>query len=140
MSGKRKNHWPVTRHQLRAGRALADLRLRQFAELVGMSCTTIHQIEKGHTKSPLPRTVAALRDTLSSLDIEFRPGGWVRLKTDRDHGCDREPAEPMPDLPVASTPANDQQMSLEQALDIVLTWLRSQREGRSSDIAALSEL
>ena len=114
---QKQNNWPVTRHQLRAGRILAGLRVRQFAQMVGMSCTTINQIEKGHTKSPLRRTVVSLRDALQSTDIEFAPGGWVRLRSDAGHLGDGEEID-------APLPAAQEPMDIERAMAIVLAWLR----------------
>lgn len=68
----------LTAHQLRAGRVLAGLGIRDMAIAAGISATAVSLIERGHTKAPQQTTQEALKTALEKRGIEFAPGGWVR--------------------------------------------------------------
>ena len=77
----------MTANQLRAGRVLAGLSLRDIAKAAGLSVTAIAKLETGTTRRPRISTLQALQTILESHDIEFAPCGWVR------HRGDHWPAE-----------------------------------------------
>ncbi len=81
------NHRPtlITRHQLRAGRFLAGLGVRELGELAQLSPTAINQIETGRTLNPHKSTAESLAKILISKGVDFGCGGWVRLHSDREH-------------------------------------------------------
>lgn len=85
MSTEKTEELPITRNQLRAGRILASLGVRDLAKLTGLSSTAIGQIETGRTTAPHQQTVGALVTALQGCGIEFAPGGWVRHHEDHEH-------------------------------------------------------
>lgn len=88
--------------QIRAGRILAGMSLRELAESANVSGATISKLEQGRTRNPRNVTVHALRDALARKGIEFAPGGWVRIRPD-DAGAM---------LPVAGVDARAQALTL----------------------------
>lgn len=88
------NSWPMTRNQLKAGRLLANLGIRELGERACISPTAINQIETGKTKKPRVQTLEALKQVLQGLGVEFLPGGWVRHCGDRDNNDSADEAGP----------------------------------------------
>lgn len=68
----------VTPKQLRGGRVLSGLGVRELAQASGLSPTSISQIETGRTKTPHPATLDSLRAALEESGIEFGSNGWIR--------------------------------------------------------------
>ena len=73
----------MTGNQLRAGRTLAGLGLRDIAKVAGVSVTTVVNLETGNTGRPRISTLEKLQTELESHDIEFAPCGWVRHRGDQ---------------------------------------------------------
>ncbi len=76
----------ITRHHLRAGRAISGIAVRDLAERARLSPTAISQIETGKTQTPREKTLMSLASVLSGAGVEFAGGGWVRHRDDAD--CD----------------------------------------------------
>ena len=74
----------LTVNQLRAGRAITRLGVRQLASASGLSAAAISQIENLHTDAPHKSTLQALRKALESHGVEFGAEGWIRHVTDAD--------------------------------------------------------
>ena len=85
------NSWPITRNQLKAGRLLANLGIRELGKLAQISPTAINQIETGKTVKPRVQTLTALKEVLQAKGIEFGSGGWVRHCDDQNNRDDGEP-------------------------------------------------
>ena len=81
-----ENSWPITRNQLKAGRLLAGLGIRDLAELAKISSTAINLIETGRTEAPRVQTLLALKNALQQSGVEFLGGGWVRHCDDLSNG------------------------------------------------------
>ena len=73
---------PMTVNQLRAGRAIARLGVRELAKAAGLSVTAISRLESGHTRNPHKATLAVLRAALAARGVDFAPGGWTRHISD----------------------------------------------------------
>lgn len=67
-------------HQVRAGRVLAGLGLRDLAARTGLAFSTIQAIETGSTRRPRAATLEAVRAVLVAAGVEFDGAGWVRLR------------------------------------------------------------
>jgi transcriptional regulator with XRE-family HTH domain len=85
--------WPITRTQLRAGRTMAGLGMRELSALTRVSTTAIANIESGKSEQPHVQTLERLRDALQMQGIEFLRGGWVRHRDDHDHQIGEPEAE-----------------------------------------------
>lgn len=81
-----ESSWPITKNQLKAGRLLAGLGIRDLAEMSRISATAINMIETGRTESPRVQTLIALKNALQQSGIEFMGGGWVRHCDDLNNG------------------------------------------------------
>lgn len=81
-----KKSWPITKTQLKAGRTMADLGIRELARNARISSTAINLIETGKTRTPREQTLVALKSALQAHGVEFDDGGWVRLADDADNG------------------------------------------------------
>jgi transcriptional regulator with XRE-family HTH domain len=68
----------ITVNQLRAGRTIARLGVRELASAAGLSPTSLSLLENGHTRDPHKTTLTALRAALAARGIDFAPGGWTR--------------------------------------------------------------
>lgn len=77
----------MTANQIRAGRVLAGLGLRDIAKAANVSVTAVANLETGSTRRPRISTLQTLQTILESHDIEFASCGWVR------HRGDHWPAE-----------------------------------------------
>ena len=73
----------LTRAQVRAGRALARLGIRDLAAAAGVSATAVSHIETGRTGQAHATTLRALRAALEGHGVEFADEGWVRRHPDR---------------------------------------------------------
>lgn len=80
----------LTRNQIRAGRVLTGLGIRELAAAAGISPTALSQIETGRTEHAHATTLRALRTTLEGLGVEFGPEGWIRRRDDVESS---QPAE-----------------------------------------------
>ncbi len=76
----------ITWRQVRGGRRLAGLDVRELAELSGRSAVTIANLESGLTRTPQQATLDSTRQALEGQGIEFASGGWVRHLGDRVSG------------------------------------------------------
>lgn len=85
--------WPITRIQLRAGRIMAGLGMRELSALTRISTTTIANIESGKSEQPHVQTLERLREALQTQGIEFLGGGWVRHRDDQGHQAGQPEAE-----------------------------------------------
>lgn len=72
----------ITINQLRAGRALARLGVRELARAAGLSATALSQLETGRTRNPHKTTLFALRVALAACGVDFASGGWIRHSAD----------------------------------------------------------
>ena len=81
----------LTANQLRAGRAIAQLRIRELAEASGVSATAISHLETGYTQTPHRATVVALRAALTAHGVAFALGGWTRHIADAQHAAQFSP-------------------------------------------------
>ena len=72
-------------NQLKAGRLLSGLGLRELSARTGHSLSTIQAIENGCTRRPRAATLDSLQSALVDAGIEFDSAGWVR------HSDDSEP-------------------------------------------------
>ena len=72
----------VTGNQIRAGRTLAGLGMRDIAKVAGISVTAVVNLETGKTDRPRISTLEKLQTELESHGIEFAPCGWVRHRGD----------------------------------------------------------
>lgn len=81
-----ENSWPITRNQLKAGRLLAGLGIRDLANMAKISSTAINLIETGRTEAPRVQTLLALKNALQQSGVEFLGGGWVRHCDDLKNG------------------------------------------------------
>jgi len=72
----------ITINQLRAGRAIARLGVRELASAAGLSATALSHLETGRTRNPHKTTLAALRAALAACGVDFAPGGWIRHSAD----------------------------------------------------------
>ena len=72
----------ITVHQLRGGRVLARLGIREMARAAGVSPTAVTHLETGFTKSPRPHTRQVIRAVLERHGVVFGPGGWIRHADD----------------------------------------------------------
>ena len=118
-----KNSWPITRNQLKAGRLLAGLGIRDLAELASISSTAINLIETGRTESPRVQTLIALKTALQQVGIEFLGGGWVRHCQDLRNGNTSSNG---------NAPSNGEsrdRAQLERTLLLALRLLRQEPEG-----------
>lgn len=80
---------PLTVNQLRAGRAIARLGIRELARASGVSATAISHLETGRTQTPHQTTMRALRATLTGYGVDFALGGWTRHLADACIGGER---------------------------------------------------
>ena len=71
-------HARLTVSQLRAGRTIARLGVRELARACGLSPATVTSIETGGTNTPRDSTLEALRGALQRHRVEFGPDGWTR--------------------------------------------------------------
>ena len=71
-------------YQLKAGRILAGLGVRDLAARTGLAFSTIQAIESGSTRRPRVATLEAMRSVLVDAGIEFGDAGWVRHGDDGD--------------------------------------------------------
>ena len=69
---------PITVNQVRAGRAIARLSVRDLASAAGLSPAALSHLETGHTRTPHKATLSALRAALTAHGIDFAPDGWTR--------------------------------------------------------------
>ena len=77
--------WPAdapTSAQLRAGRALAGLNVRDLAAAAGVSPSSVTLLESGKTASPRPQTLDAIQSALEVHGVDFTADGWVRRRDD----------------------------------------------------------
>lgn len=88
--------------QLRAGRILAGMNVRELAAAARLSEGAVRNLERGRTKVPREATLMALCDALARRGVEFAPGGWVRLRS----------VEPNVTLPIEGVDALAQVMTL----------------------------
>ena len=72
----------ITSRQIRAGRVLAGLGVRELARLASVSVTSLNKIETGKTETPHAHTLERIESALRGVDIEFGRGGWVRHRDD----------------------------------------------------------
>lgn len=77
---------PITVNQVRAGRAIAQLGIRELARASGLSITAISHIETGRTRKPHLATLLALRAALTVRGVDFARGGWTRHIADAHEG------------------------------------------------------
>ena len=82
MSEAESKEFLLTRNQIRAGRTLANLGIRELAREAGLSPTAISHIETGRTEQAHESTLRALRVALERQGVEFAVDGWVRLIDD----------------------------------------------------------
>ena len=85
--------WPagcLSVHQLRAGRLLSGLGVRELANECGVSVGSIANIENRRTDRPRKNTLEAMRVALEGRGVEFGPKGWVRHVDDGLFGDDDE--------------------------------------------------
>jgi len=87
---------PLTANQLRAGRAIARLGIRELASASGLSTTTISHLETGRTRNAHQTTMRALRAALTAHGVDFALGGWTRHLDDA-HGVQSGPPESITD-------------------------------------------
>lgn len=76
------NYFLLTRTQIRAGRTIAGLGVRDLAIAAGLSPTAVSQIETGRTEQPHESTLRSLRTALEEHGVQFNPGGWLRRRDD----------------------------------------------------------
>ena len=84
--GASRRNPPITVNQLRAGRAIARLGIRELASAAGLSATAISHLENGHTRNPHSATMLALRAALTAHGVDFAGGGWTRHLADAHGG------------------------------------------------------
>ena len=77
---------PITVNQVRAGRAIAQLGIRELASASGLSISAISHIETGRTRKPHLGTMLALRAALTVHGVDFARGGWTRHIADAHGG------------------------------------------------------
>ena len=112
-----ENSWPITRNQLKAGRLLAGLGIRDLAEMARISSTAINLIETGRTEAPRVQTLLALKTALQQAGVEFNGGGWVRHCNDLRNGNPNNNGK------------NRDRAKLERTLLLALRLLRQEPEG-----------
>lgn len=115
-----ENSWPITRNQLKAGRLLAGLGIRDLAELAKISSTAINLIETGRTEAPRVQTLLALKNALQQSGVEFLGGGWVRHCNDLSNGN-----------PDKNNGKNRDRAQLERTLLLALRLIRQEPEGEA---------
>lgn len=112
-----ENLWPITRNQLKAGRLLAGLGIRDLAEMARISSTAINLIETGRTEAPRVQTLLALKNALQQSGVEFLGGGWVRHCDDLSNGNPNNNGK------------NRDRAKLERTLLLALRLIRQEPEG-----------
>ena len=76
----------LTARQLRAGRALVRMGVRELARAAQVSPASVSSFETGRNASPRLQTRRSLRQALVENGVDFGPHGWIRHRDEANPG------------------------------------------------------